>query len=71
MANAIGANTNALLFAQYINELSAFCTSVVGRTATGTVFHGRYMDFLFEATMRNITYQAEFMRGGKYLFTSA
>jgi N-acylethanolamine-hydrolysing acid amidase len=61
MAGAIGVNTNSLLLAQYINEFSAFCTSVVGYTANGTVFHGRNMDFLFEATMRNITYQAEFM----------
>ncbi len=28
------------------------------------------MDFLFEATMRNITYQAEFMRNGQYLYTA-
>lgn len=70
MAGAIGVSTNSLLLAQYINELSAFCTSVVAYTANGTVFHGRNMDFLFESTMRNITYQAEFMQNGQYLFTA-
>lgn len=71
MAGAIGVSTNELLFAQYINEFSAFCTSVVAYTANGTVFHGRNMDFLFEATMRNISYQAEFMQNGQYLYTAA
>jgi len=70
MAKAIGINTNSLLFAQYINEFSAFCTSVIGYTNNGTIFHGRNMDFLFESTMRNITYQAEFMQNGKYLYTA-
>jgi len=60
MAETIGVETNALLVAQYINELSAFCTSVIAYDANGTVIHGRNMDFLFEATMRNITYQGEF-----------
>lgn len=60
MAGAIGISSNSLLLAQYINELSAFCTSVVAYQPDGTIFHGRNMDFLFEATMRNITYQGEF-----------
>ena len=70
MAETIGVETNALLVAQYINELSAFCTSVIAYDANGTVIHGRNMDFLFEATMRNITYQGEFQRNGKYLYTA-
>ena len=70
MAQAIGVSTNSLLLAQYINEFSAFCTSVVAYNADNTVFHGRNMDFLFETTMRNITYQGEFYRNGSYLFTA-
>ena len=71
MAGALGVPTNDLLLAQYINELSAFCTSVVAYTPDGTIFHGRNMDFLFEATMRNITYQGEFYRNGTLLYTAA
>jgi len=70
MAGALGVSFNSLLVAQYINELSAFCTSVVAYQADGTIFHGRNMDFLFEATMRNITYEGEFYKNGTKIFTA-
>ena len=70
MAGALGIPSNDLLLAQYINELSAFCTSVVAYQPDGTIFHGRNMDFLFEQTMRNITYQGEFYKNGTHLYTA-
>jgi len=70
MAKTLGINTQVLLLAQYINEFSAFCTSIVAYNSEGTVLHGRNMDFLFEATMRNITYQGEFYKNGKHLYTA-
>jgi N-acylethanolamine-hydrolysing acid amidase len=70
MAGALGVSTNGLLMAQYINELSAFCTSVVAYQADGTIFHGRNLDFLFETTMRNITFQGEFYKNGTLLYTA-
>ena len=70
MAGALGISTNGLLMAQYINELSAFCTSVVAYQADGTIFHGRNLDFLFAPTMRNITFQGEFYKNGALLYTT-
>ena len=70
MAKTLGVDAQVLLLAQYINEFSAFCTSIVAYDANGMVFHGRNMDFLFESTMRNITYQGEFYRDGKHLYTA-
>jgi N-acylethanolamine-hydrolysing acid amidase len=70
MAVALGVSSNGLLMAQYINEFSAFCTSVIAYQADGTIFHGRNMDFFFDSTMRNMTFQGEFYKNGSLLYTA-
>ena len=68
MAAALDLDTNALMFMQYVNEFSAFCTSSIVRMADGTIVHDRNMDFAFPALMRAILYEGRFYRGDEYVF---
>ena len=68
MGPAIGMDPKMLLLAQYAYEFSAFCTSVIAYDTNGTIIHNRNLDFAFASTMRNITYEASFMKGGKELY---
>lgn len=68
MAAALDLDTNALMFMQYVNEFSAFCTSSVVRQADGTIIHDRNMDFAFPPLMRAITYEGRFYKGDQYQF---
>lgn len=68
MAIALDLDTNALMFMQYVNEFSAFCTSSIIRMEDGTIAHDRNMDFAFPPLMRAILYEAKFYRGDEYVF---
>ncbi len=64
MGPALGLDSSVLLMAQYVYEFSAFCTSVIAYDNEGTIIHNRNLDFAFAPTMRNITYEAHFMKNG-------
>lgn len=68
MAQALDLETNAIMFLQYINEFSAFCTSSVARMEDGTIIHDRNMDFAFPPLMRAILYEGRFYDGDEYKF---
>lgn len=70
MAYYLEMDTGVMMFMQYIYEFSAFCTSVVARMKDGTIIHDRNQDYAFAPEMRNITYEAIFYDGDKYLFHS-
>lgn len=47
IANTIGIDVNKALIANYIYELSSFCTSIVVKDSTGLLSHLRILDFAF------------------------
>ena len=49
-------------------ELEAWCTSIIARQQDGTIIHSRNLDFDNASLMREITFQAKFVRGGMYVF---
>ena len=55
-------------------ELSDACTSIVAQTPSGDILHGRNLDFWagmgFTDSLKNMTFTAEFQRGGRTLFTT-
>ena len=71
MGPALGLDPEVLLMAQYVYEFSAFCTSVIAYDKDGMIIHNRNLDFAFAPTMRNMTYEAHFMKGGKLLYKAA
>ena len=62
MGSSLGVDPKSLLVAQYAYEFSAFCTSVIAHDSEGQIIHSRNLDFAFAGPMRNITYEAVFMR---------
>ena len=64
MGPALGIDPKMLLMTQYVYEFSAFCTSVIAYNSNGTIIHNRNLDFIFASTMRNITYEAHFVKDG-------
>jgi len=72
MADILGVDHYIALMLNYAFELGdALCTSIVARTPSGKVIHGRNMDFAFPDAMRNATYIGQFYQNGKHLFDAA
>jgi len=55
-------------------EVSDACTSIIAQTPDGKILHARNMDFwegmVFTATLKNMTIQLDYQRGGKTVFTA-
>ena len=52
-----------------IYEFEAWCTSIIVKQTDGTIIHSRNLDFnVQEDIMRSMTYNAKYMKDGKYLF---
>uniref|UniRef100_A0A6B2LA01 ceramidase n=1 Tax=Arcella intermedia TaxID=1963864 RepID=A0A6B2LA01_9EUKA len=55
-------------------EVSDACTSIVAQTPDGKILHARNLDFWagmgFTETLKEMTVQIDFQKGGKTLFTS-
>jgi len=55
-------------------EVSDACTSIVAQTKDGKILHARNMDFWegmgFTATLKNMTIQVDYQKGGKTVFTA-
>jgi len=55
-------------------ELSDACTSIIARTPSGKVYHGRNMDFwdgiFFTGALKNLTAQVNWQKGGKTVLVS-
>ncbi len=66
MSTAIGIDAHTLMLFQYVYDLSAFCTSVIAYDNQGTLIHSRNLDFLFSPPMRNITYEAKFVKADEH-----
>ena len=57
------------LFANYVYDISTFCTSIVARQADGTIIHGRNLDIFPTDLIRDVTFNAQYMKNGKHIFT--
>ena len=68
IATTVGIDVNKALIANYIYELSSFCTSIAVRDSTGLLSHLRILDFGFSDQIRSLTYRANFIRNGEVVF---
>lgn len=68
MAHALGVNRRILLLTEFAYDFSAFCTSVIAYDKEGKLYHARNLDFIFSDYMRNITYEAHFIRNERVHF---
>jgi len=55
-------------------EVSDACTSIVAQAPDGKIYHARNLDFWegmgFTSTLRNMTIQVDYQKGGKTVFTA-
>ena len=83
VAKASGRNVGSIFILNMMYELTGLCTSFVAQSETGTVLHGRNLDFgLFMGTdpktkswhltqlLRDVLVNVEFQRGGVTLYNS-
>ena len=66
----MGVKTQRIVAANYIYELSSFCTSSVAQELDGTVLLFRNLDFDAPELLKNTSFVGEFYRGGKKIYTS-
>ncbi len=52
----------------FLYELDAYCTSIVGKMSNGTLFLSRNLDFYFPEVTRKVLYIAKFYIGSTFLF---
>ena len=68
MAQYAGIETHVALMVNYVYEFESFCTSIITRLNNGTILHMRNLDFDFPDQMRQVTYVAQYYKGGQYLY---
>ena len=69
IARAIDMPVADIVLINLVYELRTFCTSVLLRTANGTILHGRNLDFdLNPALLRRLTFHGRFFRSSKASF---
>jgi len=75
IAQSVGVDLGDVVALNLAYELSALCTSIVTPTETGTLLHGRNLDFgdgsQFTQQLQNLTIQVEFQLDGQVVFESA
>lgn len=57
-----------VILINFLYELESWCTSIIAQQANGTIIHSRNLDFDFADEMRKITFNARFIKDGKYKF---
>jgi hypothetical protein len=67
---AIGLDYNTAVILNFMYELNAHCTSIVARTESGKMIHGRNLDYSYGAIFKDLTAEIEFIRDGKVLYTT-
>ena len=68
LADGANIDVNVLAMFSYEYDLAALCSSIIVRTADGSIMHGRNLDFPGTLLIRNITFIGEFYKGGKHIF---
>eukprot|EP01017_Pseudomicrothorax_dubius_P026695 TRINITY_DN3000_c0_g3_i1.p1 TRINITY_DN3000_c0_g3~~TRINITY_DN3000_c0_g3_i1.p1 ORF type:complete len:349 (-),score=51.42 TRINITY_DN3000_c0_g3_i1:90-1136(-) len=57
-----------LFIANFLYELSTFCTSIVAQDEQGNIIHGRNLDYFYQPIIANLTAHVDFYKNGEYLF---
>ena len=60
--------THEVIMINYLYELDAYCTSIVGRMPNGTLFLARNLDFYFPEETRKLLFNAHFTLGDRLVF---
>lgn len=68
MSDVTGIKMSDFLVLNYLYEFEAFCTSIITKSADGTILHGRNLDFAYPDEMRDITFIGNFYKGGVHIF---
>jgi len=68
IASILGLPTHEVLMINYLYELDAYCTSIVGRMNNGTLFLARNLDFYFPEETRKILFNAHFYMSDRFIF---
>jgi len=66
-AQAFNLSLGVAALLNYIYEAEAGCTSIVARTPSGTMLHGRNLDFSMPSVLSSLTMQVQFTRSGQPL----
>ncbi|XP_023658950.1 N-acylethanolamine-hydrolyzing acid amidase-like [Paramormyrops kingsleyae] len=68
LASLSGIDITDIILANFVYEITAFCTSIVAQDTNGRIYHGRNMDFAFVEILRNLTVDIIFIRDGKVAY---
>ncbi len=68
IAEILDIPTHELIMINYLYELDAYCTSIVGRMPNGTLFLARNLDFYFPEETRKLLFNAHFTMGDRLVF---
>lgn len=69
VAEALGVKTDRLLAINFIYEMIAYCTSLIGRDEDGTVMLFRTLDFSAPEFLKKTSYVGDFYKGGKKIYS--
>lgn len=70
VAQVLGVKTDRLLAINFIYEMIAYCSSLIGRDEDGTVMLFRTLDFDAPEFLKKTSYVGEFYKGGKKIYSS-
>ncbi|KNC46648.1 N-acylethanolamine-hydrolyzing acid amidase [Thecamonas trahens ATCC 50062] len=68
MAATSGYSLGEITLLNVLYELTAYCTSIVTKTADGRLVHARNLDYGLSPALANVTYHAVFVRGNTTVF---
>jgi N-acylethanolamine-hydrolysing acid amidase len=76
IANATGIKIVDVILINTLYEVTAYgeggfagCTSIVAESASGTIFHGRNLDYSLGPFLPNMTITVDFQKGGETVYT--
>ena len=67
IALATGMPLGEIVILNLSYELTAYCTSITARDASGKILHGRNLDYSY-SWLKNLTVELDFQRGGQTAF---
>ena len=68
ISDITGIPVHQVLAANFVYELFAHCTSIVSLDKHGDIIHARNLDYPIYDSMRDDTYDADFIKDGKFAF---
>jgi N-acylethanolamine-hydrolysing acid amidase len=65
-----GIRLGDVVLSNLIYDITTFCTSIVAQNSHGIIMHGRNLDYNFKDYLKNLIYEAKFVKNGTLLYTS-